>query len=190
MSLANRGARSLDIVLSNKTTRVSQANAIPIGWSREQISRLAEKFAKAVGYKPAEQVSPIVEKNLHGKIVYLDWPDWKAKGADTIEVVGPGKFTIFLSRIGGLFNNRFSIAHEIGHYVLHSQFGKIPLTAQNNGADERAEWEADWFAASLLMPQGEFHKQWRKNRNPYFLASRFLVSPEVAELWTKTLALE
>lgn len=164
--------------------------AIATGWSRDQISHFAQKFAKAVGYKPAEEVSPIVEQSLKGKIVYLDWPDWKAKGADTIEVRGPADFTIYLSRIGGLFGNRFSIAHEIGHYVLHSLCGKVPLTAQNSGRNERAEWEADWFAASLLMPEPEFRRHWKKNPNPRYLASRFLVSPYVAELWAKTLGLE
>lgn len=187
MALANSKPRTNCVPHPLPTTGVPKTNAIPTGWSREQISRLAQKFAKAVGFKAGEEVSPIVEEQLHGKIVYLDWRDWKAKGADTIEVRGPGDFTIYLSRIGGMFDNRFSIAHEVGHYVLHSQFGEVPLVAQNSGVNERAEWEADWFAASLLMPPAEFRKHRETNPDPYFLASRFLVSPSVAEIWSNTL---
>jgi IrrE N-terminal-like domain len=190
MALANSKPRTICAAHPTPTTGVPKTNAIPTGWSREQISRLAEKFAKAVGFKPGEEVSPIVENQLHGRIEYLDWPDWKAKGADTIVVRGPEDFTIYLSKIGGMFDNRFSIAHEVGHYVLHSQFGEVPLVAQNSGVNERAEWEADWFAASLLMPPAQFRKQREKNPDPYFLASRFLVSPSVAEIWSKTLKLE
>ena len=61
---------------------------------------------------------------------------------------------------------RFTIAHEIGHYVLRHQFEsgehvhvdrgnyisqRGPRAAQ--GIDPR-EIEANWFAASLLMPEG------------------------------------
>jgi hypothetical protein len=169
---------------------VPKHTTTPTGWSRETISHLAETFADVLGLKPGEEVSPIVERGLNGRIVYLDWPDWRAKGADTIEVRGPGDFTIYLCRIGGLLNNRFSIAHELGHYVLHSTLGKVPLTAQNNGEDETAEWEADCFAAALLMPRKEFRRQWKVNCGGRFLASRFLVPPDVAELWGKTLKLE
>ncbi len=164
--------------------------AIPTGWSEANIRRLAEKFASVMGYKPGAEISPIVEKKLHGTIQYLDWEDWQQKGAETIEVRGPGDFTIYLNRLGGMFNNRYGIAHELGHYILHSNLGEIPLWAQNNKKDERAEWEANWFAISLLMPEKAFRKHYQRNPNPWFLASRFLVSPEAVNIRKKTLDLE
>ena len=162
---------------------------VPTGWSREQISRLAVQFGKAIHYEPGGEISPSVENRLHGRIEYLDWPAWKLKGADTIEIEGPGNFTIYLCRVWGLFNNRFSIAHELGHYVLHSQLGKIPLVAKRSRLNERAEWEANWFAASLLMPEPDFRKEHKVNPDPWYLASRFLVSPEAAKVRKKTLKL-
>ncbi len=162
---------------------------VPTGWSREQISRLAVQFGKAIGYQPGGEICPAVENRLHGRIEYLDWPDWKKKGADTIEIKGPGKFVIYLCRVMGMFNNRFSIAHELGHYVLHSEFGKIPLVAKRSRLNERAEWEANWFAASLLMPEEEFRQQHAINPDPWYLASRFLVSQEAATVRKKTLKL-
>ena len=164
-------------------------SAIPTGWSQKEISRLAEKFAGVVGYQPGSEISPIVKEQLQGEIEYLDWEAWQEKGAETIEVYGPGKFTIFLNRIGGLFNNRFGIAHELGHYVLHSNLGEVPLRAQHNKKNERAEWEANWFAISLLMPEKSFRAFHKRNSNPWFLASRFLVSPEAVEIRKQTLDL-
>lgn len=163
--------------------------AIPTGWSEAEIRSLAEKFASAVGYKSGTEISPIVEDRLHGKIEYLDWEDWQKKGVETIEVRGPNDFTIYLSRVGGLFNNRYGIAHELGHYILHSKMGEIPLWAQNSKKDERAEWEANWFAISLLMPEGDFKKHYAKNPNRWYLASRFLVSPEAVNIRKQTLGL-
>jgi hypothetical protein len=168
---------------------VPATKPVPTGWSREQISRLAVQFGKAIRYLPGGEISPAVEKRLQGRIEYLDWPAWKQKGADTIEIEGPGNFTIYLCRVWGLFNNRFSIAHELGHYVLHSQLGQIPLVAKRSRLNERAEWEANWFAASLLMPETEFRKEHAVNPDPWYLASRFLVSPEAAKVRKKTLKL-
>lgn len=127
---------------------------------------------------------------MHGTIKYLDWEDWQKRGTETIEVRGPEDFTIYLNRVGGLFNNRYGIAHELGHYILHSKLGEIPLWAQNSKKNERVEWEANWFAISLLMPEKEFRNFHAQNPNRMFLASRFLVSPEAVNIRKQTLNLE
>lgn len=47
---------------------------------------------------------------------------------------------------------RFTIAHEIGHFVLHDG---VALTRSNNNQHEvfrDSEWQADCFAAELLAP--------------------------------------
>ena len=56
---------------------------------------------------------------------------------------------------------RFTIAHELGHWYLH-QHGQQSLFCRHGSVDEDAkadrpelpeiEAEANWFAASLLMP--------------------------------------
>ena len=62
---------------------------------------------------------------------------------------------------------RFTMSHEVGHYLIHSplinekgiiSFGDTPETITDSPiivADERKrlEWQANHFAASLLMPQ-------------------------------------
>jgi len=50
---------------------------------------------------------------------------------------------------------RFTIAHEIGHFVLHKPSERIiDITfARRAGGRDRIENEADEFAAKLLMPE-------------------------------------
>lgn len=54
---------------------------------------------------------------------------------------------------------QFSIAHELGHLLLH-RFNKNEcqntVYYRKNGNRSQVEWEANEFAASLLMPRGEF----------------------------------
>jgi Zn-dependent peptidase ImmA (M78 family) len=48
---------------------------------------------------------------------------------------------------------RFTVAHELGHVVLHSKLsGEFREGAGGAAADQRTESEADRFAAAFLMP--------------------------------------
>jgi hypothetical protein len=86
---------------------------------------------------------------------------------------------------------RFTIAHEIGHYILHN---KLELDVHNetsnslnwfNSAEQQAkkgiqEWEANDFAAELLMPEALVRKEtFRKKFSPDLvkqLSTRFKTS--------------
>jgi len=70
---------------------------------------------------------------------------------------------------------RFTVAHEIGHWQLHREYltqsstGLFGNTSQGptvicraSQAKERIEWQADHFAASLLMPRNLLHHFWRE----------------------------
>ena len=59
-----------------------------------------------------------------------------------------------------LRRHRFTIAHEIGHWVCHCLEGQAPTWSRycrpvdmTNGADRALEREANVFAAELLMPE-------------------------------------
>jgi Zn-dependent peptidase ImmA (M78 family) len=56
--------------------------------------------------------------------------------------------------------DQFTVAHELGHYFLHSDQGRVPIVAYRLPARERGrtEWEANWFAAGLLMPAQAFRE--------------------------------
>ncbi len=72
---------------------------------------------------------------------------------------------------------RFTVAHEVGHWVLHapkvlakkrqpSLFGdkdnEPSIVCRSSQRKEPAEWQADYFAGHLLMPTEFVQTQWRK----------------------------
>mgnify|MGYP001593276259 CR=1 FL=1 len=106
---------------------------------------------------------------------------------------------VFFKKDGKLFigvnsthndkRNRFTIAHEIGHYLLHAgealhydDSSKLPLVAayfrSDNVANE-VEREANHFAAELLMPAELIAKCVEANiKSTTALAERFNVSEQ------------
>lgn len=57
---------------------------------------------------------------------------------------------------------RFTIAHEIGHYLLHKGSPvfvdtghSVSFRSTAGSGSRREEVEANWFAAALLMPKGK-----------------------------------
>jgi Zn-dependent peptidase ImmA (M78 family) len=81
---------------------------------------------------------------------------------------------------------RFSIAHEIGHYLLHSEeslhydTGKLEeIYFRADNVVDYSETEANRFAAELLMPAELVRRCVEEGiRSVEELASRFDVSPE------------
>lgn len=156
--------------------------AQPCRWNKVAVERFAEKAAQALGYKTGGDISEAVRR-LGGKITHDDESD-SATGA--IEVQGEGDFVIRLSPYARSFRTRFTIAHELGHYMLHSRFGQQPLRVSREGSN-RAEWEANWFAAGFLMPEAEFLEKVREGWTDGELALHFDVSEAAAAIRRKTL---
>lgn len=48
--------------------------------------------------------------------------------------------------------SRFTIAHEIGHFVLHDGVALTRSSKENHEVFRDSEWQADFFAAELLAP--------------------------------------
>jgi hypothetical protein len=93
-------------------------------------------------------------------------------------------------RVGGrndppLRRFRFTIAHEIGHWVCHCLEGRAPSPEPSycrpvdltEGADRRLEREANVFAAELLMPEPVVRQAWEELGDVAACAARFDVSP-------------
>jgi Zn-dependent peptidase ImmA (M78 family) len=65
---------------------------------------------------------------------------------------------------------RFTIAHEVGHFTLHSETplfvddykGSILYRANNKSQDHKREREANMFAAALLMPNALISDELKK----------------------------
>lgn len=87
---------------------------------------------------------------------------------------------------------RFTLAHELGHYILHSEYYReTEQTASklSTDSDTQTEREADELAAALLMPQGRLKVAFRRLNNKYnktetirYLAEMFNVSTQSMEI--------
>ena len=159
----------------------------PCNLSKLTIDEIAGKVAKMVGFCPGGSISEIVRK-LGGTIAFMRLEEWLQHEADTIIIEGPRKFTIRLLGADGPLRQNFTIAHELGHYILHSRSGSLaPMIAGRKGSN-RVEWEANWFAASLLMPEDAFRKTAHQHgMTDLTLAGIFNVSLEAARLRKKVL---
>lgn len=161
----------------------------PAYLTRKQISELAERFANATSFTPGEtEIIPYVKEKLSGKICYTDNKADSSGGS--IEVNREKNiFTIYLSQATSEKRDVFTIAHELGHYVLHSHMGEISITAKREQTQEHsseidtAEREANSFAASFLMPSEAVRKKHKEfHGNIAELADFFKVSYS-AMLW-------
>jgi Zn-dependent peptidase ImmA (M78 family) len=93
---------------------------------------------------------------------------------------------------------RFTIAHELGHFLLHrgtrvhfdEDFRIDYRDATSSDATKREEIEANGFAAALLMPERILMRDWLKLAPDYkhipdtirTLATRYRVSQKAMEL--------
>lgn len=77
-------------------------------------------------------------------------------------VVRDGKGTIGVNQTHPSVRQRFTIAHEIGHYVLHRErsslfidksYTAVYRDTRSSKGDDRPEIQANQFAAALLMPR-------------------------------------
>jgi hypothetical protein len=78
---------------------------------------------------------------------------------------------------------RFTIAHELGHWICHAQErpAAAPVYCRQvdlaRDADRALEREANVFAAELLMPEKGVRAAWSESRDLAECAERFDVSP-------------
>jgi Zn-dependent peptidase ImmA (M78 family) len=135
---------------------------------REQATKLLDEL-EIDG--PPIDVELIIEK-LGIELVEMTLPTWFFGSLLNIQ----GNFYIVVNRLMPETRKRFTIAHEIAHYVLHEE----QLCYMKNSKRDYFHREADVFAAELCMPSKMIKKEARSWFNDYkFLAQLFGVS-EVA----------
>lgn len=146
---------------------------IPLNWPKQLIEDYARKVAETAKFAPGDDLVEIVER-LKGNITLQHIDEWIDESG-SIFVHGENDFDIALPHYTSPMRDRFTIAHELGHYFLHSNQGRIPIIAYRSGSG-RLEWEANWFAASLLMPSDKFKEYVGQGMDLYGLAAKFQVS--------------
>lgn len=90
-----------------------------------------------------------------------------------------GKWIIGVNSRHHHSRKRFTLAHELGHYALHRQLNRNFEDAAlfRDGDTSSLEWEANQFAADLLMPKSEFIKYLRTCNSIDSVSNHFDVSP-------------
>jgi hypothetical protein len=96
-------------------------------------------------------------------------------------VLLPARWEIWVRRDEPAPRRRFTVAHEVGHHLLHSDGAAVlcrPADVETTRGDLRArEREANRFAAELLMPEAMVREAAdREGPDPIALAGRFGVS--------------
>jgi len=84
-----------------------------------------------------------------------------------------------------LRRQRFTIAHEIGHWVCHCLEGRAAILEPNycratdiaNDVDRAIEREANIFASELLMPEEAVRAAWEETPEVESVSARLDVSP-------------
>ena len=100
---------------------------------------------------------------------------------------------IKVNRLDSRSRQAFTIAHEIGHAVLHGD--RPDDTFWRSEANDpscaltQEEQQANWFAASLLMPRKSVEAAWGRVRDLGELKDLFGVSAQAMEYRLKNLRL-
>ena len=157
----------------------------PSNLSKDQIAVLADHFAQKNEYRPGDDIRAFVQK-IGGTIDYTNSAADSFGGS--LDVKG-GKISIHLSRFTNPARDNFTIAHELGHYVLHSRCGKLDIHAGRTDSRNKCEAEANYFAACFLMPEEAFRTSHKKDSNIYSLADAFNVSLSAVQIRCQSLNL-
>ena len=104
-------------------------------------------------------VDPIVITRRMGVDTYMAGNLGDTSGLIVRPANEPAK--IYVNQFESKARQRFTCAHEIGHYVERRRDEDNSYTFQDKRsgkADTPHEWYADFFAANLLMPQAVFEE--------------------------------
>ena len=160
--------------------RVPSADPAPTFRSKATIDAYAADCARTLGWEPGWAVAEAVSR-LGGTIQYVHLSA-NMSLSGSLYVRGPRDFLIELPHHTSPRRDQFTIAHEIGHYALHSLFGKVPGVFWREGSG-RIEWEANWFAGGFMMPADEFRAAAEAlGWNEELLAAHFAVSVPAARV--------
>lgn len=110
---------------------------------------------------------------------------------EALTVFEPGNFIVHLPPMTSDRRDRFTIAHELGHYFLHYLHpGHATPERFGRGARNRAETQANYFAAALLMPSTRFRETFKALEGDVWdVADAFEVSPRAVEVRAQALGL-
>jgi Zn-dependent peptidase ImmA (M78 family) len=166
---------------------------------KKQIENVARKVLESTKLSKIP-VDPIeIANNLNIKVQNAVFNDESLSGM----IAKREDNTIILVNLNDSpFRKRFTIAHELGHYIMHiketGEFvdhdidlfrGEEQLTSEYSNA-RKEEIEANIFASALLMDEEQVKKEWESYKDISKLAESFQVSRTAMGIRTGSLGLE
>lgn len=158
--------------------------AVRAGEIESRASALGEKYGIYDAHGWAD-VNGLVGSLGGTVLTTFDTPD----KPESLQVRASDDFTIIVPWNTSHARDRFTVAHEIGHLVLHYDDAHGTTSFYRYGRS-RQESEANAFAAALLMPAGHFEQVYaRHNGDLAELAEHFAVSASTARMRAQSLGL-
>ena len=119
--------------------------------STEQVAKQLRKFWK-MPKGPVENLTELLEEN---GIIVISF-DFGTERVDSRTILAKGKLPIIcVNKLHLADRQRFSLAYELGHLVMHTN--TMP------SFDRDISHEANMFAAGLLLPESEIKKDFEKD---------------------------
>ena len=122
----------------------------------------------------------LVDK-LGGRVVGTSEPEYFEINGGSLRIKGARDFCIKLPMDTSPLRDNFTIAHELGHYLLHykPEFGECIYARYGQTLQEI---QANRFAAAFLMPKEEFIQAKKElNGSISRLAAKFQVSTDAVK---------
>jgi hypothetical protein len=164
--------------------------------SGDNIEGLADTVRRGFGLLDVHYfpVVPFVEMGLQHLVDGLEFDVVEvAEMGARMGAVNPltGAFMIredvYEAAVNGQPRHRFTVAHEAGHALMHVRtLNRLPTSMGKVPAFRDPEWQANRFAAALLMPRHLI----KKCSSIREIMEQFGVSKECAEMRTRNLKLE
>lgn len=157
---------------------------------QERIEQYVEYIHSELGFEEQTKIDPVIVAQELGFIVY------QSSFSDDISGMVVNSNTekaIYINKDDAIKRQRFTIAHEIGHIILHhenmdKEFKEIDFRSANGTYDLR-ETQANSFAAALLMPREKSKRVWELLVDVDDFADAFHVSKQAAAIRLMNLGL-
>ena len=165
---------------------VMEQNAVEVPRSRlsySAIATYAEQIAREHGVTDHDG-----HVNVHELLAKLGGVVEVDDRAESLEVRGAGDFTVIIPTHTSQLRDRFTIAHELGHYFLHYRAPEShrvggPTSTFTRLGRNTAETQANVFASNLLMPEKPFRAVFgRLSHDMAMVARHFEVSVPAARV--------
>lgn len=142
--------------------------------------------------KTAKITAPPVdlEQVTHACGLAYEEVDYFPDDVDALIVTTEGRSVAVVNRNQSITRRRFSLAHELGHFVLHKDQSVLeesvsidaPPTGDDPDGGSIAEREANFFAGELLVPLHFLKKAFAPGMTAADLARVFEVSEAVVSI--------